>query len=179
MPALAVIPFVLLLQTLISIPNSDTFILRDELNIDNTFFVNDTGPALFKRKLTGIASKKIAILHSYFNTVYTLYCGLECLLPAASIKLKRASLCIGPLYAELAEGVMSYRVKLYHEHELEKVYYYTEDCNGDLEVATVSPSLHATIIIIMLMFYIIKLVIWLTFFSLSLNYRADNWQPHS
>ena len=70
MPALAVIPFVLLLQTLISIPNSITFILRDELNIDNTFFVNDTGPALFKRKLTGIASKNLAILHSYFNTVY-------------------------------------------------------------------------------------------------------------
>ncbi|XP_019849683.1 PREDICTED: uncharacterized protein LOC109580683 [Amphimedon queenslandica] len=97
MPALAVLPFVLLLQTLISIPNSITFVLRDELNIDNSLFVNETGPAVFKRKLTGIAS---------------------------------------PLYAELAEGVMSYRVQLYHEHNLEKVYYYTEDCNGDLSVTT-------------------------------------------
>lgn len=47
------------------------------------------------------------------------------------------SLSVGPLYAELAEGVMSYRVRLYHEHNLEKVYYYTEDCNGDLTVTTV------------------------------------------
>ena len=58
MPALAVLPFVLLLQTLISIPNSITFVLRDELNIDDSLFVNETGPAVFKRKLTGIASKK-------------------------------------------------------------------------------------------------------------------------
>ena len=47
------------------------------------------------------------------------------------------SLPAGPLYAELAEGVMSYRVRLYHEHNLEKVYYYTEDCTGDLTVTTV------------------------------------------
>lgn len=49
------------------------------------------------------------------------------------------STCIEPLYAELSEGVMSYHVKLYHEHNLQKVYYYIENCtSADLSVTTVS-----------------------------------------
>ena len=58
MPALAVIPFVLIIPTLISIPNLFDIHLQDELNFDNSALVNDAGPAMFQRKLIGIPSKE-------------------------------------------------------------------------------------------------------------------------
>ena len=42
-----------------------------------------------------------------------------------------------PLYAELFEGVMSFKVKIYHEYNGERIFYYTEDCTGDLNTTTV------------------------------------------
>lgn len=57
MPALAVIPFVLILPTLLSIPNLPDLQFQDELNVDNSRLSNDVGPALFQRKLIGIPSK--------------------------------------------------------------------------------------------------------------------------
>ena len=56
MPALAVIPFILLLPILIVKPNLKITIV-DELNTDNSHIVNNTGPALFQRKLKGLASE--------------------------------------------------------------------------------------------------------------------------
>lgn len=56
MPALAVIPFILLLPILIVTPNFNRTIVV-ELNTDNSHLVNDTGPALFQKKLKGLASE--------------------------------------------------------------------------------------------------------------------------
>lgn len=42
-----------------------------------------------------------------------------------------------PLYAELFEGVMSFKVKIYHEYDGGRIFYYTEDCTGDLNTTTV------------------------------------------
>ena len=58
MPALAVIPFILLLPTLIVMPDLNIKItIVDELNTDNSHIFNNTGPALFQRKLKGLASE--------------------------------------------------------------------------------------------------------------------------
>lgn len=42
-----------------------------------------------------------------------------------------------PLYAELFEGVMSFKVKIYHEYNGGKIYYFAEDCTEDLNTTTV------------------------------------------